>query len=324
MNDNDFQQILRRVQKSKSEATAGQYIPKIRDFRGWLDRPFEEADVFDVEDWLEELDDKYNNSSSVGKGEAALIAAYEELDRLITRGRIEGDNSGWERGRNTPPKRAEPSLQTTDTYKARKSKKNLHYLEPEQVKAMADETERLRDNLIIRLLFQTGCRATEVAEIRLSDIDLEAREIHVRGKGSKNRLVCFQDSVKFLLDTWVNERRPAIYYAEDSPYLFPTSHSENIKSDALGTIVKDAAERADLQEVYGKNTDGQSLNSITCHTLRHSFAMAALSNGWDVFTLSQALGHESAETTTNTYLHRDDKQVRRAFQERGPATVGTG
>jgi integrase/recombinase XerD len=48
--------------------------------------------------------------------------------------------------------------------------------------------------------------------------------------------------------------------------------------------------------------------------------MAALDNGWDVYTLSQALGHADAETTTSTYLHDDKERKRQAFLERGPAT----
>ena len=78
MNDKDFQQVIRRVENNKSEATATQYVAKLRDFREWLQdrgKAFENADAIDIEDWLGHLDERYTNASSVGKGDAALVAA---------------------------------------------------------------------------------------------------------------------------------------------------------------------------------------------------------------------------------------------------------
>ena len=330
MNDSDFRHVLNRVRKDKTEPTANQYIPKIEDFRDWLNygeptpeydgyirepRAFEEADAIDVEDWLAELDEWYNNSSSVGVADAALVAAYSELNKLIEAGRI--DAQGWVR--ETPADRASYKPKDSSTAKSRESKKDLQYLKPEQVDAMAREVDKLRDELIIKLLFQTGLRVSELTEIRLSDVGEDERSIDVRGKGRKNRTVYYQPSLDLLMDVWIGERRPAIFYAEESDYLFPTSHSENITKYTVAEIVRDAAESADLQEVYGTNTDGVELHSVTPHVLRHSFAMACLSQDWDVYTLSQALGHASTEITTSTYLHDDEEEVRRAFNRRGPS-----
>jgi len=322
MNDDDFQQVIRRVENNKSEQTAVQYIAKIRDFREWLqgrDTDFEEADAIDIEDWLAHLDERYSNASSVGKGEASLIAAYEELNKLIQAERIDGDNSEWGRF-GTPAEQADYSPQDSSTYKSRETREDVEYLKPSEVDKLAKNTERLRDELIIRLLFQTGLRLTELCEIRENDIDRGEREINIRGKGEKNRAVLYQPSLDLLMDVWMGERRPAVYYADESKYLFPTSHSENITSQTVEEMVRKTAERAELQEVYGQNADGNNLHTVTPHVLRHSFAMAALDNGWDVYTLSQALGHADAETTTSTYLHEDKEKKRRAFRQRGPTT----
>lgn len=321
MNDDDFEQLLSRVGRDKSDSTRTQYVSKVRDFREWLDgKALEEVHAVDVEDWLDHLENKYSNASSVGKGSAALVATYEELNKLIDAGRIDG--SGWVA--DTPPQRASHTPSDTDSKKAREEKEDLHYLNPEQVNDMAQEAEKLRDELIIRLLFQTGLRVSELCEIRLSDVDLDKRSIRVRGKGRKNRTVFFQQNAKFLLDRWITERRPAVFYAEESEYLFPTSHSENITHYTVGEIVRESADRAGLQKVYGTNTEGVDLHLVTPHVLRHSFAMAALSNDWDIYTLSQALGHESTEITTSTYLHDDEEAVRRAFRNRGPAYANLG
>lgn len=133
-------------------------------------------------------------------------------------------------------------------------------------------------------------------------------------------MVFYQPSLDLLMAIWLDERRPAVFYADESEYLFLTSHSERIRRDEIARIVRQAAESAGLQEVYGENTEGVELHSVTPHVLRHSFAMEALSNGWDVYTLSQALGHQSTEITTSTYLHDDEEEVLGAHRSRGPAT----
>jgi len=317
MHDDDFQQVLSRVKRNKSDSTANQYVSKIKKFRAWIQeqgKEFDSADAIDVEDWLAELHEYYSNASSVGKASAALVAAFEELNKLIEAGRIDG--RGW--AGDTPPQRASFTPKDTDSKKVRELKDNLHFLKPEQVDAMAKEAEKLRDELIIRLLFQTGMRVSELCEIREKDINLDLRNIKIRGKGRKNRIVHYQPVLDLLMSVWQNERRPTVFHAEASPYLFPTSHSENITRNTVAEVVREAANAAGFQEVYGTNTDGVELHSITPHVLRHSFAMECISNGWDVYTLSQALGHESTEITTSTYLHDDADSVKAAYRERGP------
>jgi integrase/recombinase XerD len=274
----------------------------------------EEADAITVEDWLAELDEYYTNASSVGKASAALVAAYEELNKLIDAGRI--DANGWRT--ETPPQRASYSPKDKSSHKARESREDLHYLKPDQVNELAEATKTLRNELIVRLLFQTGCRVSELCHIRVKDIDPEERSIKIRGKGRKNRTVYYQETLDLLMDVWITEEREAVYHSEDSAYLFPTSYAEKITRQTVNEIVRDTAEVAGLQDVYGTNTDGRRLHSTTAHTLRHSFAMSALDRGWDVYTLSQALGHESTEITTSTYLHDDELSVRKAYFERGP------
>jgi len=320
MDDDDFQQVLSRVERNKADSTATQYLSKIKAFRDWIreqGKEFEEADAIDVEDWLADLDEYYSNASSVGKGSAALVAAFEEIEKLSQAGRIDADAGEWGRY-GTPPEQADYTPSDTDTQKSRESKEDLEYLKPEQVDAMAKEADKLRDELIIRLLFQTGMRVSELCEVREKDIDADERSINIRGKGRKNRTVYYQPSLDLLLDIWQTERRPAVFYAEESDYLFPTSHSENITRVTVAEIVRESADDAGLQEVYGSNTEGVELHSVTPHVLRHSFAMEAISNDWDVYTLSQALGHESTEITTSTYLHDDEDAVRAAYHDRGP------
>ena len=325
MKDDDFERVLSRFdskKKKKSDEqitseTARYYRTKAQEFREWLDKPIEDTDFVDVEDWYRHLDEQSKSDASVRKGKGALAAFYNIANKLADTGRVDIERFG----RDTPADRAAYSSKHTGTLKSRETRENLEYLTPEEVDTLAKATEKHRDNLIVRLLFQTGVRVTELCEIRKSDLDRGEREINIRGKGRKNRNVYYQQSLDLLMDVWAEDKRSTIYYADESEYLFPTSHSENITRQTVEEKVREAAEEADLQETYGPDASGHELHTVTPHVLRHSFAMAALNDGWDIYTLSQALGHESTDVTASTYLHDDDDDVRQAFRNRGPAAL---
>ncbi|WP_156184181.1 hypothetical protein [Halostagnicola sp. A56] len=116
------------------------------EYDGYIREPkvFEEADAIDIEDWLAELDERYTNASSVGKGDAALVSAYTELNKLIQAGRI--DAQGWVR--ETPADRASYTPNDKSTVKSRKSKEDLHYLKPEQVQQSASDRS-CRDKAVL-------------------------------------------------------------------------------------------------------------------------------------------------------------------------------
>jgi integrase/recombinase XerD len=101
-----------------------------------------------------------------------LVAAYDELNKLIQAGRIDGDNSEWGRF-GTPAEQADYTPQDSSTFKSRETCEDVEYLKPAEVDELARNTERLRDELMIRLLFQTGLRVTELCNIRLNDVDRE-------------------------------------------------------------------------------------------------------------------------------------------------------
>jgi len=88
-------------------------------------------------------------------------------------------------------------------------------------------------------------------------------------------------------------------------------------------VVLRAAEDAGLQEVYDTSVDGHELRLITPHTLRHSFAMAALDRGMNLKLLSSALGHANMSMTAHTYLHVSNKGIIQRYQRFGPRIVGS-
>ncbi|MEM0023049.1 MAG: tyrosine-type recombinase/integrase [Thermofilaceae archaeon] len=157
------------------------------------------------------------------------------------------------------------------------------YLTQEEVQAMIDSADNLRDKLIISLLFCTGMRVSELASIEAQDVDLEEGGIRVRGKGGKERVVFFDSRTRELLEQYLRS-------ANVDHYLFPGRKGGHIHYVTVERIVRKLARRAGIKK------------KVTPHVLRHSFATLSLSKGMDVREIQELLGHASLRTT-QVYTH---------------------
>ena len=146
----------------------------------------------------------------------------------------------------------------------------------------------LRDRLILELMYATGVRVMELVNIKVQDIDLNNQSIIVLGKGSKERMVYFNDVCKKVLINYLK-----IYdelNKKNIDYLFL-----NYKGDKLTT--------AGISYILNQIIKKISFNKhITPHMLRHSFATHLLNNGCDLLTVQELLGHASI-STTGIYTH---------------------
>lgn len=157
------------------------------------------------------------------------------------------------------------------------------YLTPEEVQAMVEAAQDIRDKLIVSLLYCTGMRVSELASVCVSDVDLEEGSIRVRGKGAKERVVFFNGATRELLSNYLERVRP-------SEYLFPGRGSDCIHYVTVERILKRVARAAGLRK------------RVTPHVLRHSFATHSLARGMDVREIQELLGHASLRTT-QVYTH---------------------
>lgn len=202
------------------------------------------------------------------------------------------------------------------------------YLEKEEVMELADNVPapRVRNELLIKLMFQTGMRRSEVSEVKFSHIDRDAHTIRVRNRkkpnpdpGEKYRPVVYypeRDGLGNLMRLWENSRRKAISkYASESDYLFVSERAPKLPSDRIGRIILEAAENAGLQEVLYKDQRGDERKAITAHSLRHSHAVYALKSGIDVRTLQEHMGHASIDQTEK-YLRIVSDDVEQTFRQR--------
>ena len=162
---------------------------------------------------------------------------------------------------------------------------------------------KLRDRAILEMLFSTGLRVSELARLRINDVNLKKTEFTVRGKGSKLRLVFLSNDAKMAIKTYLEARQ------DTEPFLFIGHGKINKETNPQYGLTPRSIER--LVEKYA--VAAGITKRVTPHTLRHSFATDLLIGGADIRSVQQLLGHASI-TTTQVYTHVTDQQLRQVYQ----------
>ncbi len=156
------------------------------------------------------------------------------------------------------------------------------------------ETVRIRNKLIMTLLYSSGLRVSELVNLNDKDLDLDERTIHVRGKGEKDRIVLFDYFTKDLI----------IHYQEKcricSDYLFVNRHGNRLTPRYIQIMVKNYANFAGIKK------------KVTPHILRHSFATHLLRKGMDIRAIQKLMGHTNL-TTTQIYTSVDMETLRTVY-----------
>lgn len=203
-------------------------------------------------------------------------------------------------------------------------KTDIVYLTPDEKEQLVEHAPnpKLRNRLLIRLLFQTGVRQSEAVAIKLEDLArAPERSIEIYApKTDSTRQVYYQESLDWLLQQWLDSgHRASVGPAHESPYLFPSQRAEKLNPGNVGQIVVKAAKRAGIQSVAYTNAAGHPVYRISAHQLRHSHAVHALKSGIDIRWVQEHLGHADI-STTEKYLHVLDEDVKEAYHAFDPTT----
>ncbi|MEI6378869.1 MAG: site-specific tyrosine recombinase/integron integrase [Candidatus Falkowbacteria bacterium] len=165
-----------------------------------------------------------------------------------------------------------------------------------------DEIMQLRDKAMLELFFSTGLRVSELAKLKIEDVNLKKDEFTVRGKGKKVRIVFLSDTARDCLHKYFGKRMDV------NPYIFINldrarkTTDEPITPRSIERIVVKYAKLAGI------------MKEVTPHTLRHSYATDLLMNGADIRSVQAMLGHSSI-TTTQVYTHITDQQLRKVHKD---------
>ena len=161
-----------------------------------------------------------------------------------------------------------------------------------------------RNLVIIRMLYATGLRVSELVNIKLSDINVKDRTIKVLGKGSKERIVVFGINTEEALDNYLNRGRREVDF-HHSEYLFLNKDGNKLSDRYVRKIIDDIIAKASIEM------------HVSPHMLRHTFATGMLNNGADLVSVKELLGHESLNTTS-IYTHVSDDKIREIYNRAHP------
>lgn len=164
----------------------------------------------------------------------------------------------------------------------------------------------IRNLAIIRLMLDTGLRASELINLRYRDIDLATGRLWVRqGKGSKDRGLWFNGNTRAALEAWFAIKPcPSSNHLPSSMLFTSLDGTKPLCSRWLRKLVKRLAEQAGIDK------------DIHVHTLRHTFATNLLRQEKNLFLVSKALGHANL-STTQVYLHLEDSELEAAMKRLG-------
>lgn len=162
-----------------------------------------------------------------------------------------------------------------------------------------------RDRAILELMYATGLRVSEVAQLKLGDVYLGEGFLRVFGKGGKERIVPFNDISRDCLREYLEQSRPALVKQAGPEQVFVNYNGETFSRQGLWKMIKAHGLRVGLA------------SRLTPHVLRHSFATHLVEKGADLRSVQMLLGHSSI-TTTEIYTHMAKDQVRKIYDQFHP------
>jgi integrase/recombinase XerD len=187
-----------------------------------------------------------------------------------------------------------------------------HVLSTEEIELLlkapdTDKPNGIRDAAMLELLYAAGLRVSELINLKLQDINLEAGFVRIFGKGSRERIVPIGGHARKKINTYLKNVRPLRLKQTTSPYLFIARAAKPMTRQGFWKLLRRYAMQAGLNK------------KITPHSLRHSFASHLLEGGADLRAVQIMLGHVDISTTQiYTHVTRDHlKKLHQKFHPRG-------
>jgi integrase/recombinase XerD len=255
-----------------SRATQRNYLRDVSRFAGWLGRPPDTATDEDLRRYQVE-------QSAAGLGAPAMNTAVSALRFFYAR------------------TLNRPDL-TRKIYRVKHPRALPTVLSRDEVARMLDATTSLKHQAILSVAYGAGLRASEVAKLKVRDVDSERMLLRVEcGKGGRHRNAMLANDLLLLLREWWKVGRQQGVLHPDG-WLFPGQHYlKPICYRQVHRIAAEAAHAAGITKRVGP------------HTLRHSFATHLLEDGVDIRIIQVLLGHAQL-TTTSLYTRVATRTVK--------------
>lgn len=287
--------VYLEVEKNFSKHTIRAYNSDILSFLIWLnDTPVSETNHTKLKDYLVFIQ-KFNYSKTTLSRKIASIRTFY---RYLYRENVIESNP----------------VNSVHAPKRNKSlPKFLSNVEIEQIlnNIKIETPAGYRNRVILELLYATGMRVSELADLNFGSLNLEENEITVLGKGNKERIVLVSTRAKEFLQKYINTVRFMIpentqppQTNENSP-VFINKTGYRLQTQSIRTALNDIVKRIELPK------------KVTPHVFRHSFATKLLENGADLRVVQELLGHASI-SNTQIYTHVSTERLKSVYDKTHP------
>lgn len=274
-----------------AQNTVAAYQRDVQRFHDWLGpRNLVKLNVSDLSDFVAYLNSRELAPASIARTVVGLkmYFRYLQLEGVLVDNKVEllGSQKLWQRIPEVmSPKEVARFLNAPKRYE-------LYYF---------------RDRALLELLYATGCRASELSNLRLRDMHLNDGFCKVQGKGNKQRMVPLGEAAIEAVSQYMKSLRPelASRRPDEVDWLLLTRSGRRLRREAIWELVKKYALEADIDV------------SISPHTLRHSFATHLLAGGADLRQVQEMLGHANI-STTQIYTHVDQSRLKKVHQQFHP------
>lgn len=172
------------------------------------------------------------------------------------------------------------------------------FLTKEEMALLLEAPNKLRDKCIIRILYSTGLRVSELVKLNKNDIKTESIHV-VSGKGSKDRIVFVDSKTREMIGEYISQRSDA------NDALFVSSQEERISPRTIQWTIKKYSNKCGIEK------------KVTPHVLRHSFATHMLEGDADIVVIKELLGHSNL-STTQIYTHITDERRKKVYEKAHP------
>jgi len=162
-----------------------------------------------------------------------------------------------------------------------------------------------RDHAMFEILYATGLRVSELVNLKISNINLEAGYIRTVGKGSKERIVPIGDKAIEAVKEYLSIGRFQVIKGRNSPYIFLNSRGHPMTRQGFWKIIKKYGKEAGIKQ------------KVTPHSIRHSFATHLLEAGADLRSVQVMLGHTDI-STTQIYTHVTRERLKELHEKCHP------
>jgi len=260
-----------------ADSTRRAYARDVREFADWLDRRGTRLEAIDVRvlaDYTAELGRARPRKLAPTTIGRKLASVRSFLRFTLGPSRVPDVSFAPRKPRRLPdapkPDEVDSSLATFD----------------------GDEPLVIRNRALLELVYSAGLRSREAVDLDLADVDFEQEQLHIRGKGGKERVVPLGEEAAHRLARYLRDARPELLRG---------------------------AENALFVSARGRRLDTSTLRRLFAHPhrLRHAFATHLLEGGADLRTIQELLGHSSL-STTQVYSHVDGKRLRRVYDRAHP------